>query len=547
MYRLEVEDVDDRLTVRPQASGYSDAGASTNRRSMKGFTARSSSPNEDINWNNYTLRQRGRMLYMSSPVARSSVQVNRTKVVGTGLTPKPSIDAEFLHMSPEAAKAWQRKTEREFALWAAKKENCDAIGMTNFAGLQQLTVTSWLTNGDVLALITRDWEANPLLNPYSLRIHMIEADRVSTPQAAKPIAGGMRTDGVNKANGNRIYDGVEVDRRGKVVAFHVCNVYPNQMLREWDRVKWTRVRAYNKQTGLPNALLILDTERPDQYRGVTYLAPVIESLLNISRYTQSEIMAALIQSFFTAWIETETNPGQMPFNEASYGADDDPDNPPDRNISDNSNEYEMGPGQVFHLKQGEKIVFGNPNIPSTGFDTFVRVICREIGSALEIPYDTLLKEFNASYSASRAALMEAWEAFRIRREWLVNQFCQPIYEVWLAEAVALGRINAPGFFMDPAVRSAWCKCQWLGPVQGHLDPTKEVKADILAVQHGFKTNEQVTREYGGGDWTENMEKLKLEMQTLEEAGMNGRSDNFQNEPDMDPSNDPGNGGGENNA
>ena len=547
MYRLEVENVDDRLTVRPQASGYSDAGASTNRRSMKGFTARSSSPNEDINWNNYTLRQRGRMLYMSSPVARSSVQVNRTKVVGTGLTPKPSIDAEFLHMSPEAAKAWQRKTEREFALWASKKENCDAIGMTNFAGLQQLTVTSWLTNGDVLALITRDWEANPLLNPYSLRIHMIEADRVSTPQAAKPIAGGMRTDGMNKANGNRIYDGVEVDRRGKVVAFHVCNVYPNQMLREWDRVKWTRVRAYNKQTGLPNALLILDTERPDQYRGVTYLAPVIESLLNISRYTQSEIMAALIQSFFTAWIETETNPGQMPFNEASYGADDDPDNPPDRNISDNSNEYEMGPGQVFHLKQGEKIVFGNPNIPSTGFDTFVRVICREIGSALEIPYDTLLKEFNASYSASRAALMEAWEAFRIRREWLVNQFCQPIYEVWLAEAVALGRINAPGFFMDPAVRSAWCKCQWLGPVQGHLDPTKEVKADILAVQHGFKTHEQVTREYGGGDWTENMEKLKLEMQTLEEAGMNGRSDNFQNEPDMDPSNDPGNGGGENNA
>jgi len=547
MYRLEVENVDDRLTVRPQASGYSDAGASTNRRSMKGFTARSSSPNEDINWNNYTLRQRGRMLYMSSPVARSSVQVNRTKVVGTGLTPKPSIDAEFLHMSPEAAKAWQRKTEREFALWASKKENCDAIGMTNFAGLQQLTVTSWLTNGDVLALITRDWEANPLLNPYSLRIHMIEADRVSTPQAAKPIAGGMRTDGVNKANGNRIYDGVEVDRRGKVVAFHVCNVYPNQMLREWDRVKWTRVRAYNKQTGLPNALLILDTERPDQYRGVTYLAPVIESLLNISRYTQSEIMAALIQSFFTAWIETETNPGQMPFNEASYGADDDPDNPPDRNISDNSNEYEMGPGQVFHLKQGEKIVFGNPNIPSTGFDTFVRVICREIGSALEIPYDTLLKEFNASYSASRAALMEAWEAFRIRREWLVNQFCQPIYEVWLAEAVALGRINAPGFFMDPAVRSAWCKCQWLGPVQGHLDPTKEVKADILAVQHGFKTHEQVTREYGGGDWTENMEKLKLEMQTLEEAGMNGRSDNFQNEPDLDPSNDPGNGGGENNA
>ena len=231
-------------------------------------------------------------------------------------------------------------------------------------------------------------------------------------------------------------------------------------------------------------------------------------------------------------------------NEASYGDDDDPDTPPDRNISDNSNEYEMGPGTINVLKQGEKITFGNPNIPTPGFDTFVKVICKEIGAALNIPYDTLLKEFNASYSASRAALMEAWESFRIRRENLVYQFCQPVYEVWLSEAVALGRIKAPGFFVDPAVRAAWCKCQWLGPVQGQLDPTKEVKADILAVQHGFKTHEQVTREYGGGDWNENMERLKQEMETMRDAGLDSRSDNFQNEPDLNPE-DPG--GGEQNA
>ena len=531
---------------RPQASGYSDAGASTVRRSMKGFTARSSSPNEDINWNNFTLRQRGRMLYMSSPVARSAIQTNKTKVVGTGLMPKCSIDAEFLHMTPEAAKEWQKKTEREFAVWAGKRENCDAIGMNNFAGLQQLAVSSWLPNGDVIALIQRDFDTNPLMNPYSLRIHMIEADRISTPQSAKPIAGGMRTDGINQKNKNPIYDGVEVDKKtGRVVAYWICNVYPNQMLRQYDKVKWTRVKAFNKDTGLPNVLHIMDSERPDQYRGVSYLAPVIESLLNISRYTQSELMSALIQSFFTAWIKTETDPSQIPFNEASYGDDDDPNMPPDRDITDNSNEYQMGPGQMVHLKPGEDVVFGEPHIPSTGFDTFVKTICKSIGAALEIPYDTLLKEFNASYSASRAALMEAWEAFRIRREWLVSQFCQPVYELWLAEAVALGRINAPGFFVDPAVRAAWCRVQWLGPVQGHLDPTKEVKADILAVQHGFKTHEQVTREYGGGDWNENMERLKQEMETLEDAGLGGHSENFQNEPDLNPENDPG--GGENNA
>jgi len=540
MQRLEVVNVSER--IRPMASGYSEAGASKDRRSMKGFTARSSSPNEDINWNQYTLRQRGRMLFMSSPVARSSIETNKVKVVGTGLTPKPMLDLDLLHLTPEAAKKWQRNTEREWALWASKKENCDAIGMNNFAGMQQLVTTSYLVNGDLIGL--RQMRDPTPLNPYSLRVQLVEADRVSTPNTMRLVPGGTRTDGRNPKNGNRIYDGVEVDSHGMVVAYWVCSVYPNQMLRERDKIEWKRVKAYSTRTGLPNVFHILETERPDQYRGVSYLAPVIESLLNISRYTQSELMAALIQSFFTAWIETETNPAAIPMNEASYGDDDDPDTPPDRNISENSNDYEMGPGTINVLKQGEKITFGNPNIPTPGFDTFVKVICKEIGAALNIPYDTLLKEFNASYSASRAALMEAWESFRIRRENLVYQFCQPVYEVWLSEAVALGRINAPGFFIDPAVRAAWCKCQWLGPVQGQLDPTKEVKADILAVQHGFKTHEQVTREYGGGDWNENMERLKQEMETLQEAGLGGRSDNFQNEPDLNPE-DPG--GGEQNA
>jgi lambda family phage portal protein len=504
-----------KVILKPNASGYSEAGASSTRRSMKGFTAASSSPNEDINWNNGLLRQRGRMLYMSSPVAASAIKTNRTKVVGVGLSLKSNIDSDLLGLSAEAAKKWQHTTEREFMLWAGKKENCDALGVSSFTQMQGLALMSWLMCGDVFAVIQRR-QVTPL-NPYTLRIHMIEADRISTPVSDGYTGYLGTTDGKNPENGNRIFDGVEVDRNGAIVAYHICSVYPRQVYRADEKYEWTRVEAYGKETGLPNILHIMDSERPEQYRGVTYLAPVVESLLNISRYTQSELMAALIQSFFTAWIETETNPSLMPFNEVGYGDTDNPDVPPDSNVSDNPNEYEMGPGSVFHLKQGEKIVFGNPNVPSAGFDTFFKVICREIGAALEIPYDTLLKEFNASYSASRAALMEAWEAFRMRRRILVEQFCQPLYEIWLSEAVAVGRIKAPGFFIDPAIRAAYCEAQWLGPVQGQLDPNKEVKANILAVREGFKTREQVTRESGGGDWAENVERLAIENELLSKA------------------------------
>ena len=105
----------------------------------------------------------------------------------------------------------------------------------------------------------------------------------------------------------------------------------------------------------------------------------------------------------------------------------------------------------------------------------------------------------------------------MRRTLLVNMFCQPVYEIWLSEAVATGRVKAPGFFTDPAIRAAYCKAQWLGPVQGQLDPTKEINANLLAISHGIKTHEQVTREYGGGDWTENVERLTVENELLRKA------------------------------
>lgn len=128
--------------VRPQASGYSDAGASLYRRALKSFNARSSSPSEDIDLNNNTMRQRGRMLYMSSPLAASAVNTNRTKAVGVGLTLKSSIDREILGLSPEAAKDWQRHTEAEFRLWAGRKDACDATGVNDFNALQQLAFIS---------------------------------------------------------------------------------------------------------------------------------------------------------------------------------------------------------------------------------------------------------------------------------------------------------------------------------------------------------------------------------------------------------------------
>lgn len=503
---------------RPQAKGYSEAGASHTRRALKGFTPNSGSPQQDIDFNNKTLRQRARMLYMAAPLATSAIVTNRTKIVGVGLTLKSAVDRDVLGISEEAADKWQRKVKAEFELWANDKMNCDALGLNTFAELQSVALMSWLTSGDVFALIKREKTTD--LNPYSLRIHLIEADRISTPSdygSVYPHSSEGTVPDDEPGAGHKIYDGVEVEAGGKIAAYYICNGYPNEILSE--SKEWKRVELYGKKTGLPNILQVMASERPDQYRGVSYLAQIIEPLLQIRRYTESELTAALIQSFFTAWIETNSNPADIPFNEVGegnmYGVPSDADD--SEGISTSQNEYEMGPGSVFHLEPGETIHFGNPNIPTAGFEAFMKTLCMLIGSAVEIPYEVLVKAYNSSYSASRGALLEAWEAIKMRRSWFVADFCQPIYEIWLTEAVARGRIQAPGFFGDPAVRKAWCKADWIGPVQGHLDPKKEIEAGLTQVANGIKTHEQLTRENGGGDWRSNVERLKVENELLSDA------------------------------
>lgn len=509
-----------RVTAAPQASGYSEAGASHKRRALRAFFPNSNSPSSDIHDNADTLRQRSRMLYMSAPIATSAINTNRTKVVGTGLTLKATVDRDVLGLSPEAAKEWQTKTEVEFRLWAENRRSCDAMGLNNFYGLQQLTLKSWLMSGDVFAVVKI---RNPdKLHPYGLRLHLVEADRVSTPDKFGGLLDGLGyTEGKNPSNGNKIYDGVEVDSSGAIVAYWVRNTYPH----EWknDTTTWQRVEVVGDKTGLPQILHIMESERPDQYRGVPLIAPIIEPLLQLRRYTESELIAALVQSYFTAWIVSQTPKSAIPFDEVGGGdlGGVPVDNPQTDNASHSENEYEMSPGQVFHLNKDEDIRFGSPNVPTAGFDTFVKTLCKLMGGAIEMPYELLLKEFNASYSASRAALLEAWEAFKMRRTWLVDSFCQPAYEIWLAEAVARGRVIAPGFFDDPLLRAAWCGARWIGPVQGSLDPQKEVEAAILQTHHGFRTHEQVTREMGGGDWEENAEQLARENELLKAAGSEG--------------------------
>lgn len=245
--------------------------------------------------------------------------------------------------------------------------------------------------------------------------------------------------------------------------------------------------------------------RPGMVRGVPYLAPVVDCIKQLGRYSEAEITAAVISAYLTVFIETPTGDPAPPF----AG-----DEAPDGNL-----DVALGQGAVVGLAAGERANMVNPMRPNPNFQPFVEGVIKQIGVALGIPFELILKQFNASYSASKAALLDAWIYFRGQRYWLANSFCQPVYETWLAEAVATGRIAAPGFFRDPLLRWAYSRAAWHGDSMGSIDPQREVAAYRAAIEGRLMTQERATWELFGNDWNSAFDQMAQEHARMAAAGI----------------------------
>jgi lambda family phage portal protein len=486
----------DKIGGNVSASGYGNYGASRIKKGLLGWLYGGGSADEDIHAELQTLRERTRDLYMGVPIATGALKTMRTNVVGAGLKLQSAIDSDALGITPERARELEKSIEREFALWADGTD-CDLERLDNFYELQQLAFLNWLLSGDVIITLPTTKRAG---SPYDLRINLIEADRLCN----KP---GDELD-------PRIAGGVESNEAGEIIAYYIAKFHPLSSAFR-GAPEWLRVEAYGKVTGRRNVLHIMNRERIGQRRGVPFLAPVIEALKQLGRYTDAELVAAVVSGMFTVFIEHASVSEEPPIGAVI------PENlQVDRGDPDS---LELAPGAILDLNDGEKANSQNPGRPNSGFDAFVTSVMRQIGAALEIPYELLIKHFTASYSASRGALLEFWKSVRMYRSWLAKDFCQPIFEEFFAEAVAKGRIAAPGFFSDPIIRKAYLKAEWNGPAQGLLNPTAEVSAAEKRVLNGFSTRARESQEMNGSDFSANAAQLKFEEKLLMEVKQNEKT------------------------
>lgn len=472
-------------------TGYSNHGASTTKKSMVGWQSTGGGVKKDIYKNRKKLVERSRDLYMGVSVATGALKTINTNVIGSGLKLKSDIDSEIIGISEEEAEKIENLIEKEFRLWS--KDKIDNLGTMNFYQLQDLVFLTVLMNGE--CFIKLNYFETPK-NPYSLKLEILEPDRIYTPN--------------NMLSNKSVVEGVKIDKNGRIEGYYISSEHP---LDATSGVTEKLINVYGSQNQR-NIIHLLFTERPEQVRGIPILAPVIEDLRQLGNYTEAELMAAVISGMYAIFIESDAD--------NSTAADVGELEAVDNDLLVDSNDettIELAPGMIASLNPGEKAKETNPGRPNSNFDPFVTSILRQVGSALEVPYELLIKHFTASYSASRAALLEAWKMFRKRREWFTENFIQPVYEEWLNEAYLLGRVELKNYGSDFLIDKAWSGSQWNGPSQGQIDPLKEANAAVIRINNGLSTRTRETAELNGGDFEQNARLLAKENKSLTEKGV----------------------------
>lgn len=472
----QVIPVTTRPTTRPTKkirvlnSGYGNYGGSKNKNSMKGWNSSGGDSIKDIHIPLPVLRERSRDLYMGAPIATGAIKTVATNVIGPGLRLKPNINKAILGISTDECKKLEEQILNEFSMWANSK--VDNTGLLNFYSIQELAFLSMLLSGEVFAAFP--FEETPD-NPYGLKIQLIEADRVCNEKSKK--------------NSDTLIDGVELNSNGRVKGYHIADKHP---LGQKNDYKTKLISIYGKETLRRNIIHLLTIERPGQLRGIPFIAAVIEKIKQLDRYTDAELVAAVVAGLFTVFIENDKIQTGGALDGLTNISDVDKIDSSDSNI-------ELGNGAIWELEEGQKIKETNPGRPNTAFDGFTKSIIEQIGTGLEVPFELLLKHFSSSYSASRASLLEAGKVFRKKRDWFGRNFCQVVYEEWLREAVLRGRINLPKYSDDPIFRHAYAQAEWIGPSQGQIDPLKEANAAGKRIEFGLSTRDKEAMEMNGSD------------------------------------------------
>jgi lambda family phage portal protein len=473
-----------------QMMGSAHFAASRVARELRDWTPSLESADAELLGENTTIAARSYDLERNNGIAAGAIRTQIDNIVGTGLRLAAKPDFRVLGKTKEWAAEWARNAEAHWRTFADSTD-FDAARQLNFGGMTVLQMRAAFLAGEGLGLVM--WLPDRPGAKWATAIQAIDPARLGT-------CDGMIT--------QTMRDGVELNDMGEPIAYHIRKTHPGDVFSFGASIEFERVEA-RTAFGRRRVIHLYEKLRAGQTRGKAILASVMGAFKMLDRYQRSELQATVANALIAAFIETPMGGGDIA---ELFGT-------PDKYMKERNAagfDVKLEGASVIPLFPGDKMSAFNPSRPNTAYSAFVEAVLRYISAGLNMPYELLMKDFSkTNYSSARAALLEAWRYFMAKRDWIATYWADPIYELWLEEAVSKGIVDAPDFYEN---RAAYARCRWIGPGRGLLDPLKEAQASDTRMKMGMSTLEQECAEQGD-DWEEVLQQRARERDYALALGM----------------------------
>lgn len=336
-------------------------------------------------------------------------------------------------------------------------EDHDVLGRPNVNGIctgvmdQREITRAWDTDGDICILKTIDENG---LGSFQ----MVEALRLGT-WTQKP--------------GSGVVDGVEMDARGRPIAFH----FSDWQLGGLATSATTRRIPAEHVLYCPNPKFF----RAGQVRGEPRLQSGLALLELTNNYINDTGLAASLPLSYGIIFQDERPQDLAAVLRGAIG------DQPARETSDSPYEMEVGPAWSLVTKPGQKPVQMQPEFPTTNFGEYVMACIQILGADFGLPLAiAMYASKEMSYSNLRGVLSVAARGFEFdqaAKARIEKQKYRWKIQEWMAAGVL-------------AYRDDWNKVHITFPRPPVVDLKMEIEAMALAVEKNITTGQYAVESIG---------------------------------------------------
>jgi capsid protein len=301
---------------------------------------------------------------------------------------------------------------------------------------------------------------------------------------------------------------MRLDARGTAIAAFVRRSLPNDSY---------AADQMEDEVPLTDLLHCFEEVSPGQLRGVPWLAPAMGKLKDLKDFVHAHLVAEQVAACYGAFVTGATDPALL----AEAGRS-------------RSNLEDLSPGTIQYLGDGESVQFSDPARPGTTLGPYVEWALHGVAAALRYPYELLAKQFTNNFSGGRLALIDGRITFKCWQHVLIDRTLRKLWARFVDQCVIQRAV-----IIDPVRyeenRAHFLNHQWIPPGWPWVDPDKEVKADVAAIEAGLTTQTESLASRGR-DFDETLQQIERELYA--KADMEARVQAYRISLELDEDTDP---------